>query len=643
MTILPHEPMPEAMDAERALLGGLLRDPGQLDDISLDSEAFYKPEHGALLRLLRSMHSKGEPIDLVTVAARIAGRRQTAYGGVAYVTELPEHVPSTANLAHYAQRIEEKHQQRETFRLGRQLAESAVNGGDITTVIEQGNQRLLTLVRDNEKAEETTETSTGLPELPLDGLPAQDRQWIRSMALSIKGNHTAPLLMNALSSASFGMLGRYKVEVLPGWKQELALWSLTVGETGLGKSPLLDVFVDVAAECEEVARKEASDGRETRKIRHEAAKKLHETAAKQLVNLQIANTSEQDIEAAERKLVQAECVLKDSPAPAPKPSYIHDDITPEAFVTHLQRQGSVLLSSAEASKLFKVIDGGRYSSGQSAWSPFLHGYDGEETRSTRQTVEDRHVKRALCTMMLATQPTIVRKLSDGADEEGALGRFCWVMMEDNRGSRSPIVPMAPELRELARKRLRKLFELRDDWARTHRESTVGGHPTDEPGLIRLSASAADQLRAYDDELEFGLQHELRPIASWVSKAPARAARIAAIVWAMHCADSKIDPSTKAVPGHVMEYAIRLSRALMAHARAGIALARQDPKAKAEPSAYDKARSWLLETLTDKPMAPKDLWPLAAKAGHSKATLRRVAKDEACIQTIKKKWTRVTPV
>jgi replicative DNA helicase len=116
------------MEAERALLGGLLQEPRLLHAIGdiVTAADFYRPEHGALFALLVDMSRRGESIDLVTVTEQLArGGGADRYGGVAYVSELPEHVASTANLSHYADVVKEKSQLRDLIRTAQSLATAA--------------------------------------------------------------------------------------------------------------------------------------------------------------------------------------------------------------------------------------------------------------------------------------------------------------------------------------------------------------------------------------------------------------------------------------------------------------------------------------------------------------------------------------
>lgn len=134
-------PSPQAVEAERALLGGLLQEPSELVRVAerVRPEDFYRPEHAALFKLLVEMQTRGDSIDLVTVAERLTrGNQADRYGGAGYVAELPEHAPSTANLPHYAEVIREKSSLRDLIRVSVELANKAyAQPDDVTTLLDQ--------------------------------------------------------------------------------------------------------------------------------------------------------------------------------------------------------------------------------------------------------------------------------------------------------------------------------------------------------------------------------------------------------------------------------------------------------------------------------------------------------------------------
>ena len=119
---------PAAVEAERALLGGLILDPRQIPAAAewLQPDDFFRFEHGALFRLLTEMHGRGESIDMVTVPERIArDGQQDRFGGITYVVELPEQVSTTANLAAYAQVVADKAVLRQVIATAGRVAEEA--------------------------------------------------------------------------------------------------------------------------------------------------------------------------------------------------------------------------------------------------------------------------------------------------------------------------------------------------------------------------------------------------------------------------------------------------------------------------------------------------------------------------------------
>ncbi|MBN2799532.1 MAG: replicative DNA helicase [Deltaproteobacteria bacterium] len=108
---MPQHPDPQVVQAERALLGGLLQKPIALTELpsALEPEDFYERGHQALFRLLQEMNRANEPIDLITVVERM--NRQGGPerpGDILYVADLPSFAPSVENLPRYAQLIRDK-------------------------------------------------------------------------------------------------------------------------------------------------------------------------------------------------------------------------------------------------------------------------------------------------------------------------------------------------------------------------------------------------------------------------------------------------------------------------------------------------------------------------------------------------------
>lgn len=150
---------PHDLPSERALLGGLMRDPVQLPrvDAVLTASDFYHPAHALLFDLLRSLERDGVAIDLVSVAERVnKGGRADRFGGAGYVVELPECAPSTANLMHYARTIREKSALRAVLGMARQLEELVRDESNhVLDVLDTSAARLLELAGEQRRTEDS--------------------------------------------------------------------------------------------------------------------------------------------------------------------------------------------------------------------------------------------------------------------------------------------------------------------------------------------------------------------------------------------------------------------------------------------------------------------------------------------------------
>lgn len=106
---------PHSIEAEQGVLGCILLSPNDCLGVCIErfksgSEAFYDLRHAHLFDLLVQMYDQKEAIDVLTVQQRLKDANQLeAVGGLAYLSSLPDAVPSAANLSYYADIVREKH------------------------------------------------------------------------------------------------------------------------------------------------------------------------------------------------------------------------------------------------------------------------------------------------------------------------------------------------------------------------------------------------------------------------------------------------------------------------------------------------------------------------------------------------------
>lgn len=115
----------QSLDAERAVLAAMLTDPGAIPRAAacLKPTAFYRRAHAKMFESATAMHARGEPVDVVTLAAELESRGELAQcGGPVALATILESATSSANLEHHARMVRRAYATRERVRIGEALA-----------------------------------------------------------------------------------------------------------------------------------------------------------------------------------------------------------------------------------------------------------------------------------------------------------------------------------------------------------------------------------------------------------------------------------------------------------------------------------------------------------------------------------------
>jgi replicative DNA helicase len=98
-------------EGERAIIGGLFVDPSRIAEVmdTVRAGDFANPALGEVFGTMVALHGEGEPVDWVTVTARLKARELLdRVGGPAFLAELADAVPSAANISHYCNVVRER-------------------------------------------------------------------------------------------------------------------------------------------------------------------------------------------------------------------------------------------------------------------------------------------------------------------------------------------------------------------------------------------------------------------------------------------------------------------------------------------------------------------------------------------------------
>ncbi|MCI0376858.1 MAG: replicative DNA helicase [Gemmataceae bacterium] len=108
----PDRLPPQSRDAERSVLGSMLRDNGVIGDVIqiVRTESFYADAHQKIFEAMtKGLYDKGQPVDLITLANVLQEQKQIEdIGGYAYLAGLWDAAPTAANAEYYARIVRDK-------------------------------------------------------------------------------------------------------------------------------------------------------------------------------------------------------------------------------------------------------------------------------------------------------------------------------------------------------------------------------------------------------------------------------------------------------------------------------------------------------------------------------------------------------
>ncbi|MBM7609483.1 replicative DNA helicase [Ureibacillus composti] len=138
---------PHNHEAEQSVIGAIFLEPQALITASeiLIPEDFYRIAHQKIFETMLSLSDQGQPIDVVTVTEELSAKKELEdVGGLSYLTELANAVPTAANIAHYAKIVEEKALLRRLIRVATKIAEDGYTREDeVETLLAEAEKKVM--------------------------------------------------------------------------------------------------------------------------------------------------------------------------------------------------------------------------------------------------------------------------------------------------------------------------------------------------------------------------------------------------------------------------------------------------------------------------------------------------------------------
>jgi replicative DNA helicase len=159
MTLLPE--LPQAIDAEKAVLGSCLLNRDAIFAVAADLEAahFHYERHALIYAAMLALFARRVPTDTRLVAEELAARGQLdSIGGVAYLSELVDSVPTAYHVAYYAEPVIRAAELRRLIDAGGAIAALGYNEADVNDARAQA-QTVLTQAIGGARANEVAGAS----------------------------------------------------------------------------------------------------------------------------------------------------------------------------------------------------------------------------------------------------------------------------------------------------------------------------------------------------------------------------------------------------------------------------------------------------------------------------------------------------
>ncbi|MDO7653831.1 MAG: replicative DNA helicase, partial [Porticoccus sp.] len=151
-----EQQLPHSIEAEQAVLGGLMLTNGSFDSVaSVVSEAdFFANDHQLIFQTMRTLSSESKPLDVITLSETLQNTNELEQvGGAAYLVELANNTPSSANIGAYAQIVLERSIIRQLITAAGDIVKKGYNplGWDSSKLLAEAEQKLADIIENRPK------------------------------------------------------------------------------------------------------------------------------------------------------------------------------------------------------------------------------------------------------------------------------------------------------------------------------------------------------------------------------------------------------------------------------------------------------------------------------------------------------------
>jgi len=139
--------MPFSLEAEIGILGCCLLDNNAIDfaiGAGVKSDWFHDIRCADLWRIIAKMRDERVPVDVVTIASRLKSDEFNQVGGIEFVNDAMDSVPSAANLPYYLDISRDKYRARKLIEISQEAINTAFSGATkVDTALDTFESKLM--------------------------------------------------------------------------------------------------------------------------------------------------------------------------------------------------------------------------------------------------------------------------------------------------------------------------------------------------------------------------------------------------------------------------------------------------------------------------------------------------------------------
>lgn len=154
---MPVKVMPNDQDAEQSVLGACFLSPYALEKAieNLTPESFYNEKNAKIFSAMTELNESKTPIDITTITSELKRKNElNEVGGVEYLTEVVNFVPTASNVDYYIQTVEETALLRSLIITATDIASEGYRTDEtVNEILDNSEKKILNIVKNRKSSE----------------------------------------------------------------------------------------------------------------------------------------------------------------------------------------------------------------------------------------------------------------------------------------------------------------------------------------------------------------------------------------------------------------------------------------------------------------------------------------------------------